>query len=344
MGGVEAYIHSLAGILREHTTVLCICVLPELARRLRINGVRVTLLPHFPPRLKILRFLLALSVLPIIVLREHVQIVLVNGFLEAVLLLPARILGCKAIYTRHGPFENDLYKWYKSPARYFPRLLSRVCVRLASHVVCVSEATGKVVREVVPVERTSVIPNWVSSIPPYRQRSNSTAPQINLLYVGRLERYKGLHLLLTALRSLPGTTLTVLGDGRYRKELEQLSVGLDVRFEGFQSNPEKYYAEADIFVMPSLGPEGLPMVSIEAMAHGLPCVFSDLEVHKEITGAGTAGMLFRSGDAGDLEQKLLTLIEETSLRSAYSMAAYSRVNEAYNPDIALKSYLWAFGL
>jgi glycosyltransferase involved in cell wall biosynthesis len=167
---------------------------------------------------------------------------------------------------------------------------------------------------------------------------------VHLLFVGRLERYKGLHLLLRAMRSLPGTRLTVLGDGSYRKELEHLAAGMRVCFEGFQSNPEKYYAEADIFVMPSLGPEGLPMVTIEAMAHGLPCLFSDLEVHREITAAGTAGMLFRSGDVEDLRYQLSLLIEQTPLRAAYSQAGYRRVEAAYNPDVALRSYLCAFGL
>jgi glycosyltransferase involved in cell wall biosynthesis len=136
----------------------------------------------------------------------------------------------------------------------------------------------------------------------------------------------------------------VLGDGSYRKELERLAAGMNVHFEGFQSNPDRYYAEADIFIMPSLGPEGLPMVSIEAMAHGLPCLLSDLEVHREITAAGTAGMLFRTGDADDLQRKLLTLIENGDLRSAYSEAAYQRVKEVYNREVALRSYLRVFDL
>jgi glycosyltransferase involved in cell wall biosynthesis len=342
MGGVEHYIETLSDILRERATLVSLCVLPELAQHLRSLGVKVFLIPAFS-RLKALRFLLALGLLPIIILRERAQIVLVNGFLESALLIPARLLGREAIYTRHGPFEDDLYKWYKNPARYFPRLTARLCARLASHVICVSEAAGKVVRDVVPAERTTVIPNWVSRIPPYRARSSDSTPARHLLYAGRLERYKGLYLLLEALRGVPNVRLTVLGEGSYREELEQLSAGMDVRFEGFQS-PEKYYADADIFVMPSVGPEGLPMVSIEAMAHGLPCLFSDLEVHREITAAGTAGMLFRSGDAEDLRQKLLILIEEAPLRSAYSLAAYRRVGEAYNAEAAREPYLTAFGL
>src|ERR1700733_5461491 len=158
MGGVEYYIEILSDMLRERATLASLCVLPELAQELRSRGVKVFLIPAFT-RLRALRFLLALGLLPIIILRERVQIVLVNGFLESALLIPARLLGCEAIYTRHGPFEDDLYKWYENPARYFPRLMSRLCVKVASHVICVSEATGQVVRSVVPAQRTSVIPN-----------------------------------------------------------------------------------------------------------------------------------------------------------------------------------------
>jgi glycosyltransferase involved in cell wall biosynthesis len=343
MGGVESYIEGLSGMLRDRGTIVSLCVLPELARRLRNNGVRVFLIPAFP-WLRALRFLLALGALPIIILREHVDLVLFNGFLESILLIPARLLGCEAIYTQHGPFEDHLYKWYENPARYFPRLLSRLCVHFASHVICVSEVTGEIVKTVVPADRTSVIPNWVSFIPPYEARTRNLTGSPHLLYVGRLERYKGLHLLLEALGSFPRARLTVLGDGSYRNDLQRLATGMNVRFEGFQPHPAKYYPEADIFVMPSMGPEGLPMVTIEAMAHGLPCLFSDLAVHQEITAGGVTGMLFRSGDTEDLRRKMLVLIEQDSLRSEYSQAAYRRVREMYSYDTALQSYLVVFGL
>jgi glycosyltransferase involved in cell wall biosynthesis len=343
MGGVEYYIESLSGMLRERATLVSLCVVPELALRLRSLGIKVFLFPAFP-RLKALRFLLGFALLPIIILRERVQIVLVNGLLESVLLIPARLLGCEAIYTRHGPFEDDLYKWYESPARYFPRLTARLCVRLASHVICVSEDVRKCVRKVVPEERTTVIPNWMPCMPPYSARKTELAPPVHLLHVGRLERYKGLHLLLEALRGISNVRLTVVGDGSYRGELERLAEGINVRFEGFQPHPAKYYAQADIFVMPSLGPEGFGIVTMEAMAHSVPCLISDLDVHQEITAAGTAAMLFRSGNVEDLRDKLQELIGNASLRSAYSAAGYQRVEKVYNSDVALKSYLWAFGL
>jgi glycosyltransferase involved in cell wall biosynthesis len=343
MGGVEYYIETLSGMLRERTALFSLCVLPELAQRLRKQGVKVYLIPAFS-RFKAVRFLLALVLLPFIIFRERVQIVLVNGLLESVLLIPSRLLGREAIYARHGPFEDDLYKWYANPARYFPRLMARLCVRFASHVICVSEDVGKCVRRVVPEERTSVIPYWVPYMPPYSSQKGELTRPAHLLFVGRLERYKGLYLLLEALRGIPNVRLTVVGDGSYRKELERLAEGINVCFEGYQSHPKKYYAEADIFVMPSLGPEGFGIVTMEAMAHGLPCLISDLDVHREITAAGTAAMLFRSGDVDDLRGKLLELIGNASLRSSYSTAGYHRVEKVYNFDVALKSYVWAFGL
>jgi glycosyltransferase involved in cell wall biosynthesis len=343
MGGVEYYIETLSDMLRERAALVSLCVLPELGQRLRSLGVKVFLIPAFP-RFKGLRYLLALGLLPIIILREQVQIVLVNGFLESTFLIPARLMGREAIYTRHGPFEDDLYKWYKNPARYFPRLMSRLCVRIASHVICVSHDVGKCVRKVVPEERTSVIPLWMPSMPPYNSTKGELTRPAHLLFVGRLERYKGLYLLLEALRGVPDVRLTVVGDGSYRKELERLAEGIDVRFEGFQPNPAKYYAEADIFVMPSLGPEGFGIVTMEAMAHGLPCITSDLAVNREVTGDGKAAMLFRNGNAEDLRDKLQELIGNASLRSAYSAAGYQRVRKVYTSDAALKSYLWAFGL
>ncbi len=259
MGGVEYYIETLADILKERADILSLCVPPELTRRLRSKGLKVFSLPAVR-WLKPVRFLLAFCVLPMIILRERVQIVVVNGLLEAVLLIPARVLGCDAVYARHGPFEDDLYKWYANPARYFPRLIARLCAGFASHVICVSEDVGKCVRKSSSRgTRISVIPLWVPNMPPYdgQKRDPGKLLRLPAFYVGRLERYKGLYLLLEALRGIPNVTLTVVGDGSYRKELERLAEGINVRFEGFQSDTGKYYRETDIFCDAFLGARGI---------------------------------------------------------------------------------------
>jgi glycosyltransferase involved in cell wall biosynthesis len=343
MGGVEYYIETLSSMLIERARFVSLCVPPELARRLRAKGIQVHRIPPFN-WCKPVRFLLAFLWLPFLILRERVEVVVVNGLLEAVLLIPARLLGCEAIYARHGPFELDLYKWYSKPWRYFPRLTAKLCARFASHLICVSEEVAKGVRAVYRNKNVSVIPLWVPDPPPYRSAGRELPSPVDILYVGRLERYKGLHLLLEAMRPLPGVRLTVVGDGAYRGALEAMAQGLNVHFVGFQSDTACYYAAADIFVMPSLGPEGFGVVTVEAMAHGVPCLISDLNVHKEVTATGTAAMLFRNGDVDDLRAKLNLLINQAQLRTQLSHAGYRRVQEVYKEEIAFEKYVCAFGL
>jgi glycosyltransferase involved in cell wall biosynthesis len=188
----------------------------------------------------------------------------------------------------------------------------------------------------------TVIANWVSRLPEYKLREKDATRCLNIICVGRLERYKGLHLVLEAIRGLEDVTLTIVGDGSYRQALERLANGLDVKFVGFQRDPTSYYQAADIFIMPSLGPEGLPLVALEAMSHGLPCLFSDLPVHREITENARAAMLFRSGDVDDLRNKLSLLIQSSSRRAQYSENAYRTITTKYHVAVARHAYLQLF--
>ena len=113
----------------------------------------------------------------------------------------------------------------------------------------------------------------------------------------------------------------------------------NVRFAGFQRDLEEFYANADIYVMPSLGPEGLPMTSLEAMAHGLPCIFSDLTVHSEITDHGKGAYLFQTGDVESLVAGLRELLASPEKRYAYAAEAHRIVASRYNDRSVRDAYL-----
>jgi glycosyltransferase involved in cell wall biosynthesis len=342
MGGVEVHLEALADILHGNAEVFAICALKELATRLEKHGVHVHTVPLFS-RTRILRFVSALFLLSFVVVSRRIDIVQVNGFLEAILLIPARLLMCETVYTRHGPFELELYKWHQEPAKFFPRAVARVCAHFASRVVCVSETVGSLVAPLLPRGRVTVVPNWVTQRPYPADIPTGNLNRIKVLYVGRLEAYKGLHLLIDAMRH-SGASLVVLGEGKYRPELEQLADGLDITFAGFQTDTTRYYESADIFVMPSMGPEGLPMVTLEAMSHGLACLFSDLPVHREITENGRAAMLFRTGDVEDLRTKLAVLVESAAKRMQYAHAARQIAQSKYHPAAAKRAYLRVFAV
>jgi glycosyltransferase involved in cell wall biosynthesis len=343
-GGVETYLERLAEILKGSADLDCICILPELARNLQAQGVKVTLLPQLGAATKPLGFLFTAFVLPFLVLRDGIDALQVNGFLEAVFLPAMRLLGREAIYTRHGPFEDNLYSWYRNPRRFLPRYLSRICARFSSRIICVSEDTKKDVLGVIPEERAFVIQHWMPSVPPYTPRAATLTPPARLLCVARLEEYKGIHLVIEAMRSLPGTKLTVVGKGSYRSELEKLAAGLDVEFVGYKEDPTPYYVDSDVFIMPSKGPEGSCMGAIEAMTYGLPCLLSDLPVYEELTASGRAGIHFRCGDAEDLRRRLALLVADNHARTTYSREGYAMVKLKYAPDVARHLYVNALEL
>ena len=343
-GGVETYLDGLAGILSPNIEGYALCSLPRLTAQLRSHGMTVVSLPLLGSKwFKGLRFVLACFIVPYLLLRFRIRKVQLNGYFESLLLGPLRMAGCETIYTMHGPFETELYSWFRNPARFFPRFFSRQSLRFASQVVCVSETVGEIARRILPAERVKVIANFVQ--PPLTFRDNfSISERPRLLFVGRLEEYKGVQFILRAMEQVGDVSLTIVGEGPYRAQLEQEAGQMDVHFAGFQQDPSCYYQDSTIFINPSLGPEGLPLVSLEAMAYGLPCIFSDLPVHREISSGGKAAALFAQGDSESLAQQLLLLLEDESHRHRYGVAARQLVEQHYSRKVAGEQYIHAFGL
>ena len=339
-GGVETYLVSLAALLATDTDLYALCVLPELSRRLTSCGVKVIRLPAFRGMFKPLRFLVALVAVPLLLLRFRIHTIQLNGFLESILILPARLLRRSAVYTRHGPFEIELYSWLRQPHKLLARKIARWSLRFTTHVVCVSQSVVESVRPVLPATRYSVITNWISGQKPFQPLVAESSSRVRVLCASRLEHYKGIHLLIEVARHLPQVDVTIAGDGRDRASLEENALGVpNVRFTGFQRNLQEFYEHADIFVMPSMGPEGLPITSLEAMAHGLPCIFSDLPVHHEITDHGKGAYLFRSGEVGSLLTGLRELLASPETRQGYAAEAHRIVASRYSEGNVRQAYL-----
>jgi glycosyltransferase involved in cell wall biosynthesis len=342
-GGIEVYLGNLAPVLSEHAEVVALCSNPELIERLKAQSVEVLSFPELKGPLRAVLFLLAAVFLPLIVWKYRIDTVHINAHWESVLLGPARLLGCRTIAIRHQTYDLPLrYRW-RAAKRTLSSLTYNFNSRFADRVICVSDAVASEVRSVVAAEKIIVIPNWISCSPHFLERVKHQG-KTRLLFVGRMAVNKGLLLLLDAIRDVPDVSLTVVGDGALLAQSQQLAAGLDVSFAGFQQDVQAFYDAADIFVMPSLGLEGLPLVSIEAMGNGLPCLFSDLPVHREITYDGRTARLFRTGDAADLKHQLCSLIADEKQREELASAAYERVKSFYSAEAAHGSYLKAFDL
>jgi GalNAc-alpha-(1->4)-GalNAc-alpha-(1->3)-diNAcBac-PP-undecaprenol alpha-1,4-N-acetyl-D-galactosaminyltransferase len=172
--------------------------------------------------------------------------------------------------------------------------------------------------------RWCVIPNPVS-LP--AARDDSPAEKLlerpALLAVGRLTEQKGFDLLLDAFAQLgerhADWTLTILGDGPLRRELEcqrqRLNLTGRVRFLGRVPNPSDFMRQADVFVLSSRY-EGFPMALCEAMSCGVAVVAADcLTGPREIIRDGVDGLLVPTGDAAALASALSRLMSDEGLRS-----------------------------
>ena len=209
--------------------------------------------------------------------------------------------------------------------RAFQPIIKRWQKRLHGSIA-VSPAARRYVNNTFPGEY-EIIPNGID----YKHFSANVAPlpqyqdgKLNILFVGRLEKRKGLRYLLEAYSKLkwemPNTRLIVVGPGNPDKESYRIlsSHGLrDVEFAGRVSYDElpRYYATADIFCSPATGGESFGIVLLEAMSAGKPVVASDIEGFRGIMSDGEQGLLVPKKDTGALANALGRLARDPELRS-----------------------------
>ena len=170
-----------------------------------------------------------------------------------------------------------------------------------------------------------VIPNSVDTRFFSASKRTEDKTTVKILFVGRLNKQKGLDCLLEAIAKLIKMHLRkdffveIIGDGRQRPDLtrksESLRIMNKVTFVGWLDKIRllAHYQSADIFISPSLD-EGMPNVIMEAMACGLPIIASDIPAHKEFITQDIHGVLVPLNDSGALARAFKMLIEDERLR------------------------------
>ena len=121
--------------------------------------------------------------------------------------------------------------------------------------------------------------------------------------------HKGIDLLISAFHLFAQNNkeweLDIVGEGPegdyYQSLIDRYHIGDKIHIHPFTNDIQSYYSKAQIFVLSSRW-EGMPLVLVEAMSHGLPIVTSDLPVCKEILG--DFGIYFKNGDIQELAQRL----------------------------------------
>ena len=174
----------------------------------------------------------------------------------------------------------------------------------------------------------------------YQFRSAATQPK-KLLFVGRLSNEKGLNVLLDSLATLNSDshdiTLTVLGDGPSRKDLEKQAQDLNLHdiviFKGFVDQPtiRNHLNDSDIFILPSFA-EGIPVSLMEAMAIGVPVITTYVGGISELVVDQETGLLCYPSDSDGLAEAIKTYLNDQELLQHIVAKARLHVETEFDVD------------
>ncbi len=332
-GGVTDHINNLASQFRawgNTVRVIAPCSDPEAATdpdfipmgrsvALPAGGsiARVSLSVWLRPRIK---ELLRREAFDVVHLHEPFA-----GFTTFCVLTESKSIDAVKVGTFHSNNGTRLYKTGvgRLARRYCERLDGRIAVSDAARRFATRNLHGRY--EVIP--NGIDVDDFTNAVPfPHLQDG-----MINLLFVGRIEKKKGLKYLLGAYSMLkwdwPNLRLIVVGPGKpdddsYRIMSERNLQ--DVVFAGNVSDEDKarYFKTADIFCSPTTGRESFGIVLAEAMAAGTPIVASDVDGYSSVIENGREGILVPPRSDVEIARAVSTLLRDPELRAR--MAANGR--------------------
>ena len=193
-------------------------------------------------------------------------------------------------------------------------------------------------------ERIFVAPNAVSpqpTQPPPARPDHFKEGRPVLLFVGRLQERKNLHLLLHACAALPSAVqpeLLIIGDGPDREGLEALAQAIypTARFLGAKRGVElePYFNKADLFVLPGTG--GLAVQ--EAMAHGLPVIVGQADGTQGELVRPENGWVLANSSAEELVALLMTALGNVKKLRLMGEASFRIVKDEVNLQVMLDSF------
>jgi glycosyltransferase involved in cell wall biosynthesis len=149
------------------------------------------------------------------------------------------------------------------------------------------------------------------------ERGRGNRRPVRIGYVGTLVWHKGVHVLIDAVRPLPGADyeLKIFGDPSvfpdYSSHLRAQAAGLPVAFMGpfDRASASTVYADIDVLVVPSLWLENSPLVIHEAFMAGVPVVGAAIGGIADLVQNGVNGLLYPPGSSAALEEALRGLLE-----------------------------------
>jgi glycosyltransferase involved in cell wall biosynthesis len=246
--------------------------------------------------------------------------------------MAARKLKCPLVYHVHSPVGRDSERGF---ANRLNTAMETWNLSGVDKMICVSNSLCGYMKELGHnPDKLCVVSNGVAVIPELPSRPLPS----KVWTLGAMALFrprKGTEVLLDAMAILQERNIEIqlravgpFETPEYQEEImarvEKLRIGNMIEWTGFQTNVNEQLRKMDLFVLPSLYGEGLPMVVLESMANAIPVVASRVEGIPEAVRDGIDGMIFEPGDADDLANKLESMIGDNDRWLAMSQSAVER--------------------
>jgi glycosyltransferase involved in cell wall biosynthesis len=229
---------------------------------------------------------------------------------------------------------------HPSGSRVHRRFKALSSTRLAAHVAVGAGSARDVERFAgLPAGSVRTIHHGVPDLP-----LETVAPPSSGFVVGsigRLDRQKGLDVLVDALPSIPEAFALLVGDGPERQDLLEraAAAGLTDRLKitGWRENARDFLTALDVFVLPSRF-EGFPQAVVEAMLAELPVVASDVGSVSEAVIEGQTGFLIPPSDAAALAEAVRRLRDDPELGRELGRRGRARALEEFSLTRMARGY------
>ncbi len=182
-------------------------------------------------------------------------------------------------------------------------------------------------------------PQEVEAAAGEERRGSATDPAY-FLYVGRLEKLKGVQTLIPFFRGYSKAQLRIAGAGNYEPRLRQMAKGsVNIRFLGHQpySKLRSLYTNAVAVIVPSLWYEISPLVILEAAWHKTPVVARNLGGTGELVTELGAGIVYDT--EGEMAAAVDRLYSDPSLRDELGRRGFAAYQEKWSPEAHVSRYL-----
>lgn len=250
----------------------------------------------------------------------------------------ARVFSVPVVFHLHGGEFRQFVDERLCPATRQKAINALGACRL---IYCLNQEVGNWLRTLVAGAQVQVMPNPIdlSAYP-----TSNAAREPIVLFLGRLEREKGVFDLLEAVADIadhaPGIRLVLCGAGSAKEVLQQLAeqrgIGSLVEFPGWVDGQAKadLLQRAGVFVLPSYA-EGMPMAVLEAMVATIPVVASRVGAVAEMLEDGASGFVVEPGNIPMLGKAILSALIDANTTDVMIERAAIRVRSEYAADVVI---------